>query len=181
VKSSDKEAVFTYRQVKLPKKAASQSSSFKIVTFLYTLLEGEYYRNEETDDLVAVTDVTYIRTTPGKAVIGSCAYSLDESKLSEINESEKTLCGLSGFKYNETPRIKSWRIGENSMLADKIDSAFKSYTGKEIKMQSSVTPTNANIVPEINSKTEAIAITIGENKLNDLTGTLITYLLDSNE
>lgn len=180
VGTKNKEARMVYKEISVPGKVIKQDDSSKLVSFIYTLLKGEYQRDEETDSLIAVADVVYIKAKGKKARIGSVACSLDSNKLKELDEAEETLCGLSGFKFKKMSEVPVWEAKENSELLDKVVRAYSSYTGKELKTQASVTPTNANYVARLKDDLDIISMTVSDNILKDMTGTVISYLMDSN-
>ncbi len=183
-KASDPDAIYEYSEAELPGKVISQNDSSELVGFIYTLLEDEYHRDEDTDKLMAVCDISYIKTKGGKIRIGSDACSIDESRLVEIDEAEDTLCGLSGFKYKKTFSYPVWNAEdstETSEFTSAFKKAYKSYTGKKLKLDSTVSPSYASKVAELQDTADIISITVSENALTDLTGAVMEYLIKSNE
>ena len=182
-KTADPEAVYEYEETRLPGKVISQQDSSELAGFIYTLLEDEYHQDEDTDMLQAVCDVSYIRTGGGKIRIGSNACCIDDERLSEIDEAERTLSGLSGFKYKKTFSYPAWNNvdeEEPSEFETAFKKAYKKYTGKKLKIDPQVTPSYGSKVAELNKKTDALAITVSDNSLTDLTGAVMEYLIQSN-
>ena len=177
----DKNAAYQFREIPVPGKSLSMNDSSRLVSFVYTLLEDEYARNDETDELEAICDVSYIRVRNGLIKIGSTVCSIDETILEEIDDAEKTLAGLSGFKCKNTGNIPGWSSAEDSAFAESIKNAYKTYTGKKVTVTSTVTPSNAGYVSKLNDKCNILAITVSENTVKDLTGTIMQYLIDSNK
>ena len=179
--SADPDAEYVYKEVPVPSKSLTQKSSSQVVSFVYTLLEDEYLRDEETDDLLAVCDVSYIRVNKGKALVGSTAYSIDKDVLDEIDDAEETLCGLSGFRYKKISGIPSWAADAENSISEMIKNAYNDYTGKKMTIQPTVTPTCAGYIEKLNDKCDIIALTVSHATMTDLTGTLLTYLIDSDQ
>ena len=179
--SEDPNAVYEYEKIDLPDKVISQAESAKLVAFIYTLLEDEYYRDEETDHLIAVCDTSYIRTKKGKVRIGSTAYSIDDNVLKEIDDATDTLCGLSEFKYKKISSVPSWESETENSLSERIRKAYSKYTGKDLIIQPTVTAGSAGYVKKLNDKCNIISITVSESTMKDLTGTLMNYLIKLNE
>ena len=179
--SEDPNAVYEYKKISLPDKVISQAESAKLVAFIYTLLEDEYYRDEESDLLIAVCDTSYIRTKNGKVRIGSTAYSLDDSILKEIDDATETLCGLSEFKYKKISSVPSWESKTENDLSERIRKAYSKYTSKDLIIQPTVTAGSAGYVEKLNDKCSIIFITVSESTMKDLTGTLMNYLIRLNE
>ena len=180
-KAADEDAVFAYKEVPLPDKVLDQKDSSTLMSFIYTLLEDEYHRDEDTDILTAVCDVSYIRLNKGNVVIGSTAYSLSDEKLLEIDEAEETLCGLSEFKYEKTHSIPSWEAGAYDELRDVFVKAYDKYKGKDLIVQPSVTPSYGGYITELTDKCDILAVTVSSNTLKDLTGALMEYLIAANK
>ena len=180
-KSLDPDAVYEYTKIETPDRVITQADSAKLVAFIYTLLEDEYYRDEDNDMLVAVCDTSFIRTKKGKVTIGSTAYSLDASKLTEIDEASETLCGLSGFKYKKATDVPVWSSQKESDLTTRIRSAYSKYTGKDLIVQPSISPSSAGYVEALNDKCNIISITASESTMKDFTGTIMRYLIKLNE
>ena len=177
----DENAEYTYSKVSLPSRCFSQKDSSSLVGFVYTLLEDEYRRDEETDTLLAVCDVSYIRAANGKIRIGSAACSIDDETLSEIDDAEETLCGLSGYKYRKTASVPSWAADPENGFSDQVKKAYDSYTGKSLKIKSSVSPSNASYVSKLTDKCDILAMTVSPSTMTDLTGTVMQFLIDSNK
>ena len=179
--ASDDDAEFGFREIPVPEKCFTQKSSARLVSFVYTLLEDEYRRDEETDDLIAACDVSYIRAVKGKAIVGSTACSISDDVLKEIDDAEETLCGLSGFKYKKISGIPSWSAEAENGLPEMIKKSYKKYTGKKLVIQSQVTPSAAGYVTELNDRCDILSVTVSPSTMMDLTGTLMEYLLGSNK
>lgn len=177
----DPDAVYEYTKINTPDRVITQADSANLVAFIYTLLEDEYYRDEENDMLIAVCDTSYIRTKNGKVTIGSTAYSTDEAILKEIDEAFETLCGLSGFEYKKTSEVPCWSTTADSELSKKIKQAYSKYTGKKLTVQPSVTPGSAGYVEALNDKCNLITMTVNDSTMKDFTGTLMRYLIALNE
>ena len=180
---SDPEAVFEYEETVLPRKVISQQDSSQLVGFIYTLLEDEYYRDEETDTLTAVCDISYIKTKGGKVRIGSNACSINGYKLNEIDEAEKTLCGLSGLDYQKVYSYPEWdasETAETSEFTAAFRKGYKKYTGKNLKIDSQVTPNYTSAVQELQDSCDMLSVTVSDNTLTDLTGAVMEYLIQSN-
>ncbi len=182
-KASDPDAVYEFEETGLPRRVISQKDSSKLVGFIYTLLEDEFHRDEDTDTLMAVCDVSYIRIKNGKVRIGSSACSIDQMRLYEIDEAEKTLSDLSGFRYERTFTYPCWiaEDAETSELTEAFRSAYKKYTGKKLKIDPQVTPEYTSAVYELQDKCDILSVTVSDNTLTDLTGTIMEYLIRSNE
>lgn len=181
-KAADELAVYEYKEVPLPRRVINKKGSGALAGFIYTLLEDEYHRDEDTDELLAACDVSYIRTSSkGKVRIGSTAYSLDENKLLEIDDAEETLCDLSGFKYKKIGNIPSWSDREDTDLKSRFKKAYKKYTGKDLVIQPSITPSSASYINKIAKDKEIISVTVSKNTLRDLTGTVMRYLISSKD
>lgn len=179
--TEDPDAVYEYEETKVPGKVIGQKDSSELVGFIYTLLEDEYHQDEDTDELMAVCDISNIRTRNGKVRIGSNACSIDMGRIYEIDEAEKTLCGLSGFKFDKISSYPSWVADDESEFTEAFKKAYKKYTGKKLKITSQVTPAYTSKIAELRKEADILSVTVSDNTLTDLTGAVMEYLIKSDQ
>lgn len=173
------DAALTFKKIDTPKNVIQKNDTGQLVGFVYTLLHGIYQEAEDGTPL-AFVNVSSIRTDNNTAVIESCAASLDETVLKEIDTDEKTLCSLSNVKFKKTSSIPAWNSGEeNHGFSSAFINAFIAGTDKNLTYLDSVAPTQATFVQEKNPKANIINITLNDNVLSDCTKAVVRYMMDN--
>lgn len=171
---------YTYKSVSTPSKVLTTSKCSKFVSYMYTLLDGEYYKDDD-GNLVSITNISYIKSSGSSIKINSVAYSLDAANLAEIDNGEKTLCSLSGVKYKKTSSTPLWKGSSTSKFAKAVSTAYNTYTSSNLTYTDSITASNASYISKLNSKCSIICVTVNDNVVEDCTGTIIEYLMNSNQ
>lgn len=187
---SHPDAKFEYQRTDTPSAVMSSDDGYQFVNFLYTMLDGVYAENESGDPIARNT-VTYLSADTSHITIGSTANSLDEAKLKEIRKGQKTLCGLSDAQFTEVYSTPLWANPDSaaeesdaereSDFIRNVSTAHAVFTGEKIKYADSLGTTEAGIVQKLNPNSDIIVVNISENVTEDCAGTLLYYLLRSNE
>ncbi|MGN0658722.1 MAG: hypothetical protein ACI4LA_03865 [Emergencia sp.] len=171
------DVTYTYEEVDLPKKVMTQDSLNSFVSFLYTLLDGVYYKDED-DNLISITSIGTIRCEDSRFRISAVASSLSSSNLSEIDTAYKTICGLAGISYRKTGSIDGFYSAEESDFTAAVAQAFNDYSGKEMELKSNVPVSNASYVQKLNDKCSIISVSVNEDRIERYTGTIITFMMN---
>ena len=175
---------YSYKAVSVPSSVLTTSSCSRFVSFMYTLFDGVYHGNDEnknnSDELLSINNISTIRTTDSAIKISSVAYSLDPATLKLIDSGEKTLCSLSDVKYKKTSSIPLWTGKTDTDFTKAVSDAYDQYSSQTLTYTDSVTSSNANFIKQKNSKCNIMCITVNDNVVKDCTGTLITFLRNSN-
>ncbi|NLD11356.1 MAG: aminoacyl-histidine dipeptidase [Clostridiales bacterium] len=171
---------YSYKKVSMPSKVISTSDCNRFVSFMYTLLDGVYYKDDD-GNLVSITNISSIKTTDSSIRIGSVAYSLDKANLKEIDTGEETLCNLSGISYKKTSSIPLWEGKSDTKFTTAVAAAYKDYVSQTLTYSDSVPSSLASYIAQKNSKCDIISITVNDNVVKDCTGALVTYLIDTNQ
>ncbi len=175
---SDPEMKYTYKKVKTPAAVISGDDRDQFVSFMYTLLDGKYYTDDD-GNLISITNISKAVIGKDKITVNTAAYSLSETSLKEIDTDEKTLASLSNINFRITGTIPMWRGNADDDYTEALADAYKASTGKSLTYTDSVTPTAASYVQKKNSKAQIISMTLSDNILKDCTQTVIRYLIDS--
>jgi len=177
-------AKYSYKAVAMPSSVLTTESCSKFVSFMYTLFDGVYHGSNNSDnnndETMAINSIGTIRTTDTSIVINSVAYSLDKATLSEIDSGNKTLCSLSDVSYKKTGSIDLWTGKSNSAFAKAVSDAYDKYTSQALTYTDSVTSSSASFIKQKNKKCNIMCITVNDNVVKDCTGTLVTFLQNSN-
>ena len=165
----------TYKEVKLPKRVMEQKDADEFVSVIYTLLDGVYYKNDN-GDVISSTNIGCVSEADGVYTILASASSLEEASLTEIDNTYKTICGLSNIKYRRLGGQAKWTVEEEDTLPSKIHEAFNIYSGNNLEFSPSVAPSAASYLRKYNVNAEIICVNLNSDRLERYTGTLLTYL-----
>ena len=172
------EAVLTCEEAETPKKVIADSDCSRFVSFMYTLLDGVYYR-DDSGTLISINAITSVKTGKDAIVVTSVACSLDPASLKEIDTGEETLCTLSDVKYEKLMEIPPWNGPKESDFYTAISRAFRSATGKDLTLTSTVAPSAASYLTELPEGCDVICISVNDNIVQESTAAVIQYLIDN--
>ena len=171
------EATYTYEEVDLPKQVMTENSLNDIISLLYTLIDGVYYKDDE-DNLISISSIGSMKEKDGVYTISATANSLSESVLSEIDNQYQIICGLANANYKKVSSQDGWHSDADSDFAKEIIKAFRDYAGAKMEFKDFVPAVNTSYVYEKNENCNIINIAFNEDKLERYTGTILTFLLN---
>ncbi|MCI5688207.1 MAG: hypothetical protein MR303_06960 [Emergencia sp.] len=171
------EATYTYEEVDLPKQVMTEDSLNDIISLLYTLIDGVYYKDDE-DNLISISSIGSMKEKDGVYTISATANSLSESVLSEIDNQYQIICGLANANYKKVSSQDGWHSDADSDFAKEIIKAFRDYAGAKMEFKDFVPAVNTSYVYEKNENCNIINIAFNEDKLERYTGTILTFLLN---
>lgn len=108
--ADDPEVTFEYTMepVELPSIVISKEDTENIVSLMYTMINGNYLRDEETDEVMAVSNIGRVATSGSTFTLGLNAKSLESEIMDEIHTVVSTICGLCDIQYREVSTTPSW-------------------------------------------------------------------------
>ncbi|MDD5922448.1 MAG: hypothetical protein PUC44_04635 [Eubacteriales bacterium] len=173
-------AVYSYEKVKMPESVLTQDSAENFVNFMKTLPHGTFYRDPNTNDVVARTSINSVKIKDEELTINAVGFSLDQAQIKEIIHTEKAFCELSDVKYEKTGSIPNWIETKNTdgtELSQEIARCYKNYSGKTLSYAQPLATSAAGYIKALNPKCEIITMTVNQSVLKNCTGTLIEYLI----
>ncbi|MGI6211079.1 MAG: hypothetical protein ACOYJJ_00635 [Anaerovoracaceae bacterium] len=184
--NDDDPPVFKYKAVKdRPSSVLTKRSAERFVSYMYTTLNGTYSPDEETtdqstsEDTVSVTCVTRIVVGSSTIRIYSAASSTDKDILNDIDHGERTLAGLSGLTYRKTASIPAWKGNSDEDFQTAVTDAYHSFNSKDATLAESPSPSCAYYIQQKNKKADMVSLTVTESTINETTGMLVQFLIDS--
>lgn len=171
------DVTYTYEEVDLPEKVVTEEYQNEFVSMLYTLLDGVYYKDDD-ENLISITSIGSIHSKDGSYTISAVGNSLSQSNMSEIDNTYKTICGLSDIKYKKYDEQPGFQSDMDSKFAEEVAAAFKEYSDADIEFKDCVPATNASYVYEKNKKSKIINVSVNEDKTERYTGTIITFMMN---
>ena len=106
--------------VELPSIVISKEDTENIVSLMYTMINGNFMRDEETDQVMAVSNIGTVSTLNGTFTLGINAKSLESEIMNDIHTTVSTICGLCDINYREVSTVPSWKNESGSAMAETL-------------------------------------------------------------
>ena len=171
------DTVLKYEEVaQLPEKVINKSDSSKLLSLIYTMIDGIYYKDVE-GEVISISSINMVNTGSESMEIKMNISSLSSAKLSEMEQNISTLAGLSEFNLSNTKTIPIWSKSKVSKFAKDIEENYKKYTSDELEFVNSV-PSQPTSVLSLNFKIpKIICITSSDDSTTEDGCVIMTYLL----
>lgn len=175
-------AVYEYKEVKVPKSVLSNDDMNKLISILYTLVDGVYERDEE-DNILSITNIGAIKCQDDTCTIYASGNSLTAKGLNQIDLSYTTICGLSDIEYNKTAAQEGWSIKkpEENPFVQEVSSAFKEYSDGTMHYRDNIAATNCSYIYQKNPNCNLMNITVNWKRIEKYAGTLVTFMVNQIE
>ena len=170
------DASFTFEVCDVPSRVVKSDDSERIVSLIYTLLNG-VYSTDEDDEVTSYSNIGYISIKNKKIEIKASASSYDTSLLDEIAESYKTISALSDINFkliSEKPVFAASERG--SELAKNFVISYKSFKTTELNKMSVPEYAPCNQISKINEKAGIIYLGITDKTKDNFAGGLIVHM-----
>lgn len=168
-------ATYAYSLTELPEQVFTETSNNDLVSLMYTLNDGVYFRDDD-DNLISIMNIGAVRLSDSTITISSMANSLSKDNLTEIDNNQNTISGLSNGYYEKISEIGIWKSKTDSQFAQDVAEAFNEYSGKDMEYANQITTTCANYVYQKNKKCNIMNISLYDEKVERYTGTIITFM-----
>lgn len=116
---------YTMTPVELPSIVISKDDTENIVSLMYTMINGNYHRDEDTDEVIAVSNLGKISTSDDQFILDINAKSLDSEIMNELHTVVETVCGLCDIQYREVSTTPSWTNGSASPMVSSLSDIMK--------------------------------------------------------
>lgn len=168
---------YSYEEVKIPKKTLTQKSLNKLISTLYTLLDGTY-EEDTKHNVTALSNIGKIHLGKKICTVNAYAASLNEDSLEEIDTSYQTICNLSDIKYRKTHSVNGWSFDENGDFSNMIVKAYKDYNNSDLTYVHSLMPQMAYQISPLTDQNNIVEINMGVKSQAVYTGCIIQYLIN---
>ena len=113
------DAAYTLTPVTAPREVISNDDTAKILSLLYTTINGVYKTSEENGDgtTVAIANIGLLRTESKIMKINILARSIDESVLGEMADSYNSMAYLSDATFRVVNQSGGWPFGPEQAFA----------------------------------------------------------------
>lgn len=171
------ETVLNYEEVsQLPEKVIEKSDSSKLLSLIYTMIDGIYYKDEE-GEVVSISSINMVNTGSEKMEIKMNISGLSSAKLGEMEQNISTLAGLSEFNIKNTKTIPIWSKSNVSDFAKDIKEYYKRYTSDELEFVNSVPSQPTSVLSSSFKIPNIIGITSTDDSVTDDGCVIMTYLI----
>lgn len=172
------DAHLDYEQLQdLPQKVINKDDSSRLLSIIYTMLNGIYYK-DENGEVVCISSINMVDTGDENMLIKVSTSSLSSAKIAEIDQTLNTLAGLSEFTVEMTSQIPIWSNSKGSDFAKSIKDNYLSYTSDELVFTDSVPSTACAMLAKEFKNANIINITSTEKSADTDGGVIMTYLLE---
>lgn len=131
---TDAQFEYTMTPVNLPEQVISKEDTENIVSLMYTMINGTYFR-DENDEVMAVSNIGKITTKSGQFMLNINAKSLDDETMTELEGVVKTICGLSDIKYKKISSSKVWTNAPETPLVANLADALSTDCSSILEMK----------------------------------------------
>lgn len=142
----DPEVTFEYTMepVELPSTVISKEDTENIVSLMYTMINGNYLRDEKTDEVMAVSNIGMISTADRTFRLQVNAKSLSMDIMDEMHTVVSTVCGLCDIQYKEISTTDAWSNTTDSAMSTTLSDAMN------IELSSSLESKSASVFVQKN-------------------------------
>ena len=181
-RNRDAEATFEFEEVNIPNRVMSLDDTSRLLSLLYTLVDGVYATSEEDyeGDTLAITTIASIDTGT-TATLDIMARSVDKSVSKEMDSSFITIANLSDFNITKDVRYPLWKADVSGTTEEPVQSEFTEYVqgvlrkhGMEPKPRYNFVESEMSYIRQINKDANMISIGINIENAYDYAKTLTT-------
>ena len=166
-----------YEQLQsLPEKVINKSDSSKLLSLIYTMINGIYYKDDE-GEVVAISSINAVSTDIEGMHIKMNISSLSSAKLGEMEQNISTLTGLSEFNLSNTNTVPIWSKSKVSDFAINVKEYYKRCHSDELEFTNSVPSQSTSAISSRFKNDNILSITSTEDSLTDDGKFIMTYLI----
>jgi hypothetical protein len=111
---------YTLTEVPKPEMVLNLESTNRIVSLLYTLDNGIILRDEETNDILTVSNIGQISTMENEFQLLICGRSLSTYDLFQLSETFDIIASLSEVEHELLDETPLWPVRESNPLLDRL-------------------------------------------------------------
>ncbi|MBN7772578.1 hypothetical protein [Clostridium aminobutyricum] len=164
--NSEENYTYTLTPIPSPPMVISKDDSTKVLSLLYTMINGIYFKSDD-GEVIAASNIGTIRTTTGNLDVSICSRSLDQSILNEMAATFGVICGLNDVNNDVLDGFPIWNVEKSNPLLTRLTDLFEKDYNKKIECQNTFERTECAIFKQKNEKLNILSMSI--NFENDLT------------
>lgn len=116
--------VYTLTATELPSSVISNETSDNIISLMYTLKTGVYLQDEDSGELIALSEISDVSTENGSFKLTTSLRSTDKAVISEMSEVFLTTSGLCNIDFGVSDTGITWPSKDNTELASFFSDAL---------------------------------------------------------
>ena len=160
----------------LPEKVINKSDSSKLLSLIYTMINGIYYKDGD-GEVVAISSINMVNTENEIMKINMNVSSLSSAKLNEMEQNIATLSGLSEFNLSNTNTIPIWSKSRVSDFAKSIKEHYKRCNSSDLEFVDSVPSQSTSVLASKFKNANILSITSTEDSITEDGKFIMTYLM----
>lgn len=172
------DAKFSYEAIQsLPEKVINKEDSSRLLSLLYTMIDGIYYKDED-GEVVCISSINMVSTANDIMSVKLSTSSLSSAMISEMDQTILTLAGLSEFNSTLINNVNIWTNSKCSDFAHNIKDSYMKFTSESLDFTDSVpSAATTNLAKEFKSA-NIISITTTPDSLKYDGGIIMTYIMN---
>ncbi|MBR3755618.1 MAG: hypothetical protein IKK48_00780 [Firmicutes bacterium] len=174
-------ATYAYEEIEVPESVLSADDMNKLISVLYTLIDGVYERDED-DNIISITNIGAIKCTNDTCTVSASGNSITEIGLNQLDLSYTTICGLSDLEYDKTSTQTGWSIKkpDENPFVQEVAEVFKEYSDGTMKYRDNIAVTNCSYIYDMNPNCDLMSISVNYKRIAKYAGTLVTFMMNQN-
>lgn len=166
-----------YEQLQdLPEKVINKSESSKLLSLIYTMINGIYYKDDD-GEVVAISSINMVNTNSEVMQIKMNISSISSAKLGEMEQNISTLAGLSEFNLSNTNTVPIWSKSRVSDFANTVKDCYERCASDELEFVDSVPAQSTSALSSRFKNHNILSITSTEDSLTEDGKFIMTYLM----
>lgn len=110
--------VYTITETSMPETVLSNETTDNIISLMYTLKTGIYLQDEDSGEIIAASDISYVSTSNNKFKLITDSRSSDETVLNEIKSVFLTTSGLCEIKFVPSDITMTWSSDKDASMVN---------------------------------------------------------------
>lgn len=174
-------ATYAYEETEVPESVLSTDDMNKLISILYTLIDGVYERDED-DNIISITNIGAIECADDTCTVSASGNSITEIGLNQLDLSYTTICGLSELEFEKTSSQEGWSIEkpEEDPFVQEVAAVFKEYSDGTMEYRDNIAVTNCSYIHDMNPDCDLMSISVNYKRIAKYAGTLVTFMMNQN-
>ncbi len=153
---------YSMREIPIPERVISIDSSEKIVSFLYTMINGNFVFDDESEENIANSEMLTASTATGNFIVSARAQSFDEDAFPKFEETFASICHLTDFELIKGSYYPVWNFDAESQSYKDLKEVVKLVTGDYAKTENAFYPQGFAKLKEKNPDIDSAVLNVSK-------------------